>query len=76
MKNNITLKLNLANSSVADLLENSNPNEFIEFITDDTGAPVKSMVLIIVDNNGVSHRFGISNTSIAYSVINPWPLKL
>jgi hypothetical protein len=71
MKNNITLRLNLANSTVADLLENSEPNEFISLITDDTGAPVKSMALNIIDDNGISHIFGISNTSISYSVVNP-----
>jgi hypothetical protein len=70
MKNNATIKLNMANSTVLDVMENGTPKELIAVIMDDSGAPITSMILTITDETGCTHRFGISNKSISYSIIN------
>ena len=70
MKNNATIKLNMANSTVLDVMENGTPKQLISAVMSDSNAPITSMILIITDDKGCTHKFAISNTSISYSVID------
>jgi hypothetical protein len=58
--NSVTVRAYLVNGDVADIVQDANPKQAIEYFYPDSGAPVRILEFSIIDSNGKQCSVSIS----------------